>query len=609
MKEYREPILLPRPRGVVLRDGWCDIPADLAGRIDPAWARRVKGGGAAGRVAIVLDGGPGLSLGIDETARPQGYRLEVAPGAISVAGHDHSGIFYGLMTLRQLARLGRETGRIPAVVIEDWPDLAVRGAMLDVSRDRVPTMERLLETIDTLAGLKVNQIQLYMEHAFAYERHQIVWQDASPLTAKEIRIIDAFCHDRFIELIPNQNSFGHMERWLLHDPYNELAELPDKAREKFAGSRSLCPIDDRVFPFLEELYDELLPNFASRRFNVGLDETFDLGKGRSREACERLGSGRVYLEYLKKVYELVRRRGHRMQFWADIILNYPELLPELPHEWITVLIWGYEANHPFDEQCRRLRQSGLPFCVSPGTSSWNALIGRTANMRANVLGAARAAEGSMGLLMTDWGDNGHWQHPPSMWPGFALGAAVAWSLQANENIDLAAALDAHVFEPKSGHIAAALLDLGDAYLDTGVLIPNATIFGQLLIYPERPISDERWSGLSAIGLEAAMHHIEQALHGLAPAAMQPPAAALAVEQIRHNAAMALHACRQGLARIAAGKDGRIEDVPAAARARLAGELEPLIEEHRRLWLADSRPGGLADSAGRLEKLVSCYRLA
>lgn len=603
MERHEEPILLPRPRGMVVRGGGCDCPANLIARIDPVWSRRVKVNGWAGQVAFVI--GPGLSvkLRIDTAAVPnhQGYRLEIAPGTIAIAGHDPSGIFYGLMTLRQLARVSREAKRLPCVSIDDWPDLAVRGAMLDISRDRVPTMDRLLETIDRLAEFKVNQIQLYMEHAFAYERHEIVWKDASPLTAKEIRLIDAFCRERFIELVPNQNSFGHMERWLLHDPYNEMAEMPEKAREPFAGSRSLCPIDERAFPFLDGLYTELLPNFSSRQFNVGLDETFDLGKGRSREACERLGPGRVYLEYLKKIHELVRRRGHRMLFWADIILNYPELIGELPHDWITALIWGYEANHPFEDQCRRLRQSGIPFYVCPGTSSWNALIGRTANMRANMIGAARAASGAAGFLVTDWGDNGNWQHPPIAWPGFALGAAVAWSLQANENLDLAAALDAHVFETRAGGIGAALLDLGDACLESGVQIPNATIFAQFLLFPDRPVSAER--------LLAATAHIQHVLADLPLPAMQPPTAALAIEQIRHNAALALHACRQGLARLAAGGEGRLGDIDSAGRARLADALEPLVAEHRRLWLADSRPGGLNDSAGRLEKLVSLCRLA
>lgn len=41
--------------------------------------------------------------------------------------------------------------------------------MLDVSRDKVPTMETMIKLIKMLASWKINQIQLYMEHTFAYK--------------------------------------------------------------------------------------------------------------------------------------------------------------------------------------------------------------------------------------------------------------------------------------------------------------------------------------------------------------------------------------------------------------------------------------------------------
>ena len=99
--------------------------------------------------------------------------------------------------------------------------------MLDVSRDRVPKQAELLSLVDRLSRLRINQLQLYTEHSFAYAGHEVVWRDASPMTPLEIRELDAHCADRGIELVPNQNSFGHMHRWLQHDAYRELAEKPD----------------------------------------------------------------------------------------------------------------------------------------------------------------------------------------------------------------------------------------------------------------------------------------------------------------------------------------------------------------------------------------------
>jgi hypothetical protein len=155
----------------------------------------------------------------------QGYRISIRPSGVELTGADEPGLAYGLATLNQAKR---ECGRaIPCGDIEDWPDFPIRGVMLDVSRNKVPSMETLLSLIEMLAGLKYNHLQLYMEHTFAYSQHKEVWAHASPLTGREIRRLDAFCGARHIELVPNQNSFGHLHRWLSLPRYRGFAECPE----------------------------------------------------------------------------------------------------------------------------------------------------------------------------------------------------------------------------------------------------------------------------------------------------------------------------------------------------------------------------------------------
>ena len=98
-----------------------------------------------------------------------------------------------------------------------------------------------------------------------------------------------------------------------------------------------------------------------------------------------------------------------MQFWGDIILEHPQLVPELPRD-VFALEWGYEADHPFAEHGALFSKAGIPFYVCPGTSSWNSIAGRTKNALENQLNAARSGleHGAVGFLNTDWGDNGHW---------------------------------------------------------------------------------------------------------------------------------------------------------------------------------------------------------
>jgi len=76
----------------------------------------------------------------------------------------------------------------------------------------------------------------------------------------------------------------------------------------------------------------------------------------------------------------------------------------------------------------------IPFYVCPGTSSWNTVVGRTDNAVANLVSAAHHGRenGAVGYLVTDWGDNGHWQTLPVSYLGFMAGAGLAWNAEAND---------------------------------------------------------------------------------------------------------------------------------------------------------------------------------
>lgn len=344
-----------------------------------------------------------------------------------------------------------------ALRLKTSPRFEHRGLMLDISRNRVPTMDSLRGLIDALARLNYNQLQLYTEHTFAYGQHSAVWHAASPMTAAEIRAIDVYCADRGIELVPNQNSFGHMERWLCHDAYKSLAESPDGFEHPIAGWRAagstLYP-DAKSAAFINGLYEELLPNFRSRQLHIGGDEPWELGKGRSRERVEREGKHRVYLDFIKRLCELCKKHGRVPQIWADIVMERPDLVGELPAEVIPV-IWGYEADAPFPEQCAIAQAAGFGgrFYVAPGAGNWNSFSGRLDVARANIELAAEqgAIHGASGLLLTAWGDNGHHQPWPTLYPALILAAAAAHDSPLSDD-ELASEIDA-VFYPGSprGH--------------------------------------------------------------------------------------------------------------------------------------------------------------
>jgi hypothetical protein len=611
------PLLLPYPRQLTLTGGTFTLPAHgyiLTPAAHFFSAQQLQAALPDWQIAAAMQiAAPSIVLQAATLPHPEGYRLTIRASAPAIVIEGAAaGLFYGVQTLIQLLRLYGTA--LPCLHIEDQPDFAARGVMLDISRDKVPTLATLKHLVARLAHLKINQVQLYMEHTFAYSAHREVWEHATPITPAEILELDVFCRERFVELVPNQNSLGHMERWLKFPRYNDFAECPDGFIPPWGGDQrsasTLDPQDPRSLALITSLYDELLPHFSSRQLNVGGDEPWELGKGKSQAAVEARG-GRVYLDFILQLHAAAQARGRQMQFWGDIIMHYPELIPELPRDALA-LEWGYEANHPFADHSAKFAQAGIPFYVCPGTSSWNTLVGRTANALGNIRLAAEQGlkNGAVGLLNTDWGDNGHWQPLTVSFLGLAYGAAVAWGLAANQDLDIAAALDAFVFDDSAQVMGKLVYELGNVYQMVGPDHINGQIMAYALQWSQARMPNwleryEAWgkgkANLAPQTLEAAIARVDELSMLLAQAKIHAADAEIILAELTQAARLLQHGAKWLLLAHGAG-----EQTPAALKA----ELQALVETQQQVWLMRNRVGGLADSVRRFDLLLGEYdRLA
>jgi hypothetical protein len=289
-----------------------------------------------------------------------------------------------------------------------------------------------------------------------------------------------------------------------------------------------------------------------------------------------------------------------MQFWGDIIIQHPELIPELPHDSVA-LEWGYEADQPNEQQGELFVAAGIPFYVCPGTSSWNTVAGRTDNAIGNLLNAAENGlkHGASGFLNTDWGDNGHWQMLPISYLGFAVGAAYSWALDANRALDAAELVGRHAFRDAAGAMGRVAFDMGNVY-KAGSLVPHngSTLFWTL----QSPLEKIKEYGLPAAEWDGWREAIQAAMAPLGQAKMGRPDAALVIREYEYTARLLRHACRRG--QLASDhSDG------SALRRELDADMCEIIEEYRSLWLARNRPGGLKDSVALLERARKDYAQA
>ena len=370
----------------------------------------------------------------EEDGIPGAYTLTIDTDGIVITGYDFEGVRNGVQTLRQLIR--QNGAVLPVLQIEDAPAYQIRGYYLDATRGRVPTLAWLKQWADKLCLYKYNQLQLYIEHTFAFDGMSETWRGSSPLTPADILEFDQYCANLGIELVPSVSTFGHQYVAMRTQELRELGEFPEDADRPFSfiermRHHTLNVADDRSFAFSTQLVDSYLQLFRTKLFNICADETFDLGKGQSKQEAQRVGVATLYATYVGKLCEHLSQQGHEPMFWGDIAIEMPEILETLPNN-VTLLNWQYDPEAT-DEKIQLVAKAGAKQIVCPALWGWNALLPRIDDAWNNIARIARYGLdcGAEGMLVTDWGDFGHVNDPRMAVPGMIFGAQYAWNPAGN----------------------------------------------------------------------------------------------------------------------------------------------------------------------------------
>lgn len=529
----------------------------------------------------------------NEALSPQEFRLDLSAEQPELESADDAGCYYGLRTFAELLAA---PSAVPCCRVTDAPEFLRRGYLLDISRGKIPHMEELKRLIRALSRLRYNELQLYIEHPFAFAAAESIWADSGALEPREITELDEYCRDHFIELVPNLNSFGHLGRWLESPRYRHLAECPDfwYYPEWDCSLRSVLAPGAEAWAFLKRLYAEFLPNFTAHECNVGCDETIELGKGKSAELCRQCGRENVYLKHLHAVADLAGAHGCAIQFWGDMVRRCPNLLTRLP-ENATVLAWNYEAEDSFEQECKALHRAGCRFYLCPGTSAWTSLCGRTGNFLANFRNAAATGKRyhAAGWLLTEWGDGGHLQHTPITWAPIAGSALLAWNPASEEVESLIPAAVCMGFDAESKD-----LRLGDLLLELGRC-------GEVFAHPPRG-KNAFWSVFDSEDRNYVQRTLAQMTRDEVIAGARrvrrlrrrleerPPAAS---RQVINELVNTVDLTELALQRLKL----RLGMRSVANETRMA-HLAHAEAAFRSLWLSRNRPGGLENALAMLKKL-------
>ena len=392
------------------------------------------------------------SFSMPATLNEEGYVLRASSTGVIVGGPTPAGVFYGLQTLKQLVRGDGADAYIQGVTIIDWPTMRWRGVSDDISRGPVPTVEYIKRQLRTFAMYKLNMHSFYMEHTFSSKLHPLIGPEGGSLTPDEIRDIVAYAKRYHVEIVPEQQTFGHLHKALKYEKYASLAEVP--------YGDVLSPQQEGSYKLVADWYRELNELFPGKFFHIGEDETFELGEGQSREAARVKGVGAVYFEHLSRVRDILKPYDRKLIFWGDIALNHPNLIGNVPKDMI-VANWDYGAKDDFTSRIKPFKDAGLEQLVCPGVGGWNQIFPNVEGSSKNIINFVRdgQAAGALGMLNTTWDDDGESLFEMG-WYGIVLGAAASWQQGVVDQKKFDAAFDWSFFRNEGDEFVGVIRALG-----------------------------------------------------------------------------------------------------------------------------------------------------
>jgi hypothetical protein len=384
---------------------------------------RVSQGEASGTVIVLKRTGevgalplPGEHPG---PASREAYTLKVTPEGGEVQATSSAGLFYGVQTLCQLIEGSAAEALLPEVEIHDWPSLAYRGTMVDMSHGPLPTEAEIERQLDFLVRWKANQYYLYSEASIELEGYPLLNPEGR-LSKDEVRRIIAYGRERHIDVIPNLELYAHLHDLFRVEAYSQLSDLPHGVE--------FNPSNPAVMALLSNWITQLADLFPSPFVSIGFDETFQIEMAVKQQGASATAT-RLFVKQLTDVTRLFQQRGKQVMAWADIMVRYPEIVAELPHGLIAVA-WYYTAD-PGDKEYKHwlgpLVAKAVPHFVQPGVTSWAQIAPDFDTSFENIdtfIAAGRQSK-ALGVINSIWTDDGQVLLRMSL-PGMAYGAAAAW---------------------------------------------------------------------------------------------------------------------------------------------------------------------------------------
>lgn len=266
--------------------------------------------------------------------KKQGYYIKLAKNDVFVYSFSVEGLFYGIQTLKQIIENNDD---INACDIVDYPDIEDRGMYLDL-RQNFPKFELLLSYFEMMAEFKTNKLIVEYEDKFPFEKYTFLRHNEFCFTDEQLAKLLETAHRNFIEIIPLQQSYGHLEYVLKHPQFKDLRETPEAPGE-------MCSCKSESIELAKTLIGEMIQKHPHCNYvHLGCDEVWSLGMCDTCKA--RFGGSRekLFIEYVNQLIDFVCSKGKKPIIWNDMLEKCSEEELAGLDNRVAVMIWLYRPT-------------------------------------------------------------------------------------------------------------------------------------------------------------------------------------------------------------------------------------------------------------------------
>jgi hexosaminidase len=278
----------------------------------------------------------------------------------------------------------------------------IRGFHLDL-RIQVMKMQALKNFTLQLSKQGINTLVMEWEATYPFQEDPLI-PNRYAYTRQEVKDFINYCQTLHIDVIPLQQSFGHVEYILRNYKYAQL-------REDDKDFSQVCPSEtEKNRELFTRLFKDMATMHPSPYFHIGGDETHLLGHcEKCKKRAAEIGISQLYFDHIKMLCDIVVSLGKRPVVWADIALKYPAYIHLLPKETIFV-DWNYGWAMDRFGAHEQLVKSGYEIWGAPSirSSPDNYFLTRWQYHFNNIRDFIPICKnlGYKGIVMTSWSTSG-----------------------------------------------------------------------------------------------------------------------------------------------------------------------------------------------------------